>query len=282
MIENWAKSYSGSDLSGATAGVVFFYVIVAGTLQSVDVFTDAAQSGAAEFAVFLNGVDTGETVTIPNAAKIGTTGGLSIAVAKGDEIKLNLVSGNVSAPVTMNLAIDDGVTAGGGGASAAVVTWATITGAPTQNGNVYTKTEGDSFSNTTFVSNQSIADEGEISFFINPATTSKGIGLSYAGNAGGGMFTADHIILFGGGNNTSSWELGTQRATGLPGAGNSENKLLTIQVFRDDENVRKIRLLVDGVFQYLFPTFPTDDPLFVDTFIYTIGATMGAIKIKNN
>jgi hypothetical protein len=77
----------------------------------VDVLTDAAVSGAnAVFSLSKNGVNVpAAAVTINVASKIGSVTGLDVALVKGDEIVLNLASGAVSSPVTLNLVIDDGI-----------------------------------------------------------------------------------------------------------------------------------------------------------------------------
>ncbi len=119
-IQDLTKIYEGTDLSGATSGVVYLPVVRAGTLSKIDVLTDAAASGNAVFELTRNGAAINNIaqnaplqITIPAGSKIGSASGLTLALAVGDEIVLNLVSGGVSAPVTLNLAVDDGI--GGGG-----------------------------------------------------------------------------------------------------------------------------------------------------------------------
>lgn len=114
MIQNLTKLYEGGDLSGAISNVIYLPVTFACTLSAVDVLTDAAQTGDAVFEVRLNGaVITGlDALTIPDGQKIGTVSGLSISLIKGDEIILNLLSGSVSSPVTLNLTVDDGISGG--------------------------------------------------------------------------------------------------------------------------------------------------------------------------
>ncbi len=113
--QDLTRIYSGADLSGATTGVIYLPVVRASTLENASVRSDAAQTGAAVFEVRKNGVIISglSALTIAAGAKIGTVAGLSIALVDGDEITLNLVSGAVSAPVTLNLGVDDGIAAGG-------------------------------------------------------------------------------------------------------------------------------------------------------------------------
>lgn len=103
------KIYEGADLSGATNGVVYLPILRSGTLEAADVFAGAASAGAAVFEVRKNNVVVPGlgALTIPNGAKIGSVTGLSIALLKGDEIVLNLVSGSVSAPITLNLIVNE-------------------------------------------------------------------------------------------------------------------------------------------------------------------------------
>ncbi|HEX8248962.1 MAG TPA: hypothetical protein VF599_12365 [Pyrinomonadaceae bacterium] len=114
MINQLTLVYTGGSLSGATSGVIYVPIMKDGTLKAVDVKTDENVVGAnAVFALYKNGVEiSGAGVTINIGSKIGTTTGLNVALVKGDEIVLNLVSGGVSSPVTLNLDVDDGETAG--------------------------------------------------------------------------------------------------------------------------------------------------------------------------
>ena len=134
--QDLTRLYNGSDLSGATNGVIYLPVVRDSTLEKVSVRTDAAQVGAAVFEVRKNGAVISElsAVTIANGAKIGTVSGLSIALADGDEITLNLLSGNVSAPVTLSLATDDGLSSGGtgGGNDYELVCWTKLANAKTE------------------------------------------------------------------------------------------------------------------------------------------------------
>lgn len=114
MINSLTKLYEGNDVSGATPNVVYLPIVKNGTIVSIDVKTDLNVSGAdAVFSVSKNGaVISGLSPTIAVGAKIGSLTGLTIAVAKGDEIILNLVSGAVSTPITLNVESDDGVSGG--------------------------------------------------------------------------------------------------------------------------------------------------------------------------
>lgn len=116
MLQDLTTIYDGDDLSGATAGVIYLPILRDSTLQGVDALTDAEQTGDAVFEVRRNGVVmTGlDDLTIADGDKIGTISGLNVDLTKGDEIVLNLVSGSVSAPLTLNLTVDDGQAGGGG------------------------------------------------------------------------------------------------------------------------------------------------------------------------
>jgi hypothetical protein len=111
MTNDLTKIYDGADLSGAAPGIVYLPIVRAGTLTAVKVGSDAAQTGAAVFEVRRNGAVIAGlgALTIADAAKSGTINGLNVALADGDEIVLNLLSGNVSAPVTLNLVTGDGI-----------------------------------------------------------------------------------------------------------------------------------------------------------------------------
>ena len=107
--------YEGANLAGAQAGVSFIPIVRPGVLNAVEVRhkRGTVQSGAAVFNVFLNGAEIpGAGVTIANGAESGDAGGLTVNLIDGDEIVLNLVSGNVAAPITLNLTVDDGETGG--------------------------------------------------------------------------------------------------------------------------------------------------------------------------
>jgi len=117
MQQDLTKIYEGANLAGATNGVVFLPIVRAAALTAVKVATDEAQTGAAVFEVLRNGVIIAGLgmLTIANGAKSGMVAGLNVALEDSDEIVLNLLSGNVSAPVTLNLVVDDGQTGGAGG-----------------------------------------------------------------------------------------------------------------------------------------------------------------------
>ena len=108
------KIYDGADLSGAVSGVIYLPVVRNSTLEKVSARSDAAQAGAAVFEVRKNNVVIAglSGLTIPGGAKVGAVSGLSVALADGDEITLNLLSGDVSAPVTLNLTVEDGQSGG--------------------------------------------------------------------------------------------------------------------------------------------------------------------------
>ena len=110
MLQDLTKIYEGVDLGTTKAGVIYLPIVRAATLRAVSVQTDTAQSGAAVFSFFLNGVEIEEAeVTIPNAERIGTATGLNVALAASDEITINLESGSVSSPITFNAVTDDGI-----------------------------------------------------------------------------------------------------------------------------------------------------------------------------
>ncbi|HEX8248977.1 MAG TPA: hypothetical protein VF599_12440 [Pyrinomonadaceae bacterium] len=122
MINELTKLYEGRNLSGAKSGVIYLPILKNGTLKAVDVMTDESVSGAnAIFNLHLNGVEiAGAGVTVNAGSRIGSITGLDVELTKGDEILLNLVSGSISSPITLNLSVDDGETAGGAGA------WTTV------------------------------------------------------------------------------------------------------------------------------------------------------------
>ncbi len=106
MNQNLTKLYEGANASGATPNLIYVPILDARTLTQIKVKTDENVSGAdAVFELKLNGaVITGaEAITITSGTKIGTVGSLSIALVEGDELVLNLLSGSVSSPVTLNL-----------------------------------------------------------------------------------------------------------------------------------------------------------------------------------
>lgn len=106
MIQLLAKLYEGGNLSGATTNVIYVPIIDSRTLTAIKVKTDEnVISANAVFELRLNGVviSGAEAVTISVGNKIGTVSGLSVALAEGDELVLNLLSGGVSAPVSLFL-----------------------------------------------------------------------------------------------------------------------------------------------------------------------------------
>jgi hypothetical protein len=106
MNQNLTKLYEGANLSGATPGVIYVPVLDSRSLTQIKVKTDENVSGAdAVFELTLNDdVITGaEAITITVGNKIGTIGSLAVALVEGDELILNLLSGAVSSPVTLNL-----------------------------------------------------------------------------------------------------------------------------------------------------------------------------------
>lgn len=117
MIQDLTKLYEGADLEGETEGVIYLPILLDCNLQGVDVKTDeGVADDDAVFALFKNGVEmSGIVPTVVVGTKIDSITGLDIDLVKGDEIVLNLVSGNISAPVTLNLVVDDGVEVGGDG-----------------------------------------------------------------------------------------------------------------------------------------------------------------------
>ncbi|HEY0049953.1 MAG TPA: hypothetical protein VGB68_11735 [Pyrinomonadaceae bacterium] len=119
MINSLTLIYTGGNLSGATSGVIYVPIMKDETIVSLDVKADENVSGAnAVFNLFLNGVEIEDLApTINIGSDIVTISDLEIEIEKGDELVLNLVSGSVSSPVTLNLDVDDGNS--GGIASAA-------------------------------------------------------------------------------------------------------------------------------------------------------------------
>jgi hypothetical protein len=118
MNQNLTKLYEGAPLSGATANVIYIPILFDCELNGVDVLTDENVSGAnAVFSLKKNGVTIGGAGVVVNVGqKIGSVVGLDVALTKGDEIILNLASGAVSSPVTLNLVVSDGVAAPADGA----------------------------------------------------------------------------------------------------------------------------------------------------------------------
>lgn len=114
MIHSLTKIYEGANLNGATSGVVYLPILKAGTLKRLDVKTDEAVAVAnAVFSLSLNGVViAGLSPTIATGAKIGAVENLNVALARGDELVLNLVSGAVSSPIAFNVDVDDGAASG--------------------------------------------------------------------------------------------------------------------------------------------------------------------------
>lgn len=112
MLQDLTKLYEGHDLAVSKNRVLYLPIVRPSTLLSIKVKTDEAQIGDAVFAVLLNDIELEDYVTITNGTKSGTLGELDIELADGDEFVLNLVSGNVSAPVTLSLTVDDGIAAG--------------------------------------------------------------------------------------------------------------------------------------------------------------------------
>jgi len=122
MQENLTKIYEGADLSGAVNKVIYLPILNGATLTGLDVLTDEAVSGDVSFSLSLNGTELGgedlaldeaDEIVIADGTKIVSLTGLEIELVKGDEITLNLLSGAVSSPLTLNLATDDGQSSGG-------------------------------------------------------------------------------------------------------------------------------------------------------------------------
>lgn len=109
--------YEGANLSGATSGITFTPIVRDGTLTEIEIAhrRGVTQVGAAVFEVRKNNVVIAglAAVTVADSAENVEISGLNIALADGDEIKLNLLSGNVQTPITFNLAVDDGESSGG-------------------------------------------------------------------------------------------------------------------------------------------------------------------------
>ena len=117
MIENLTKIYDGADLTGANPNVIYLPILADSTLKGIDILTDEATTGDAVFALKKNGaaIIGASAITISSGNKIGSISGLTIAIVKGDEITLDMLSGSVSIPLTLNLVVDDGAASGGGG-----------------------------------------------------------------------------------------------------------------------------------------------------------------------
>ena len=112
MIQNLTKLYEGANLSGAIPNVIYIPILFDCDLKGVDVLTDAAVSGAnAVFSLSKNGVIVPAAAAQINVgSKIDSVTGLDLVLFKGDEIVLNLASGAISSPVTLNLRVDDLIT----------------------------------------------------------------------------------------------------------------------------------------------------------------------------
>lgn len=106
------KIYEGSNLSGSVSGVIYLPIMRDTTLKAVKIKADEDVSGAnAVFGIDKNGVELGAAaVTITVGNEIGTTSGLNTALAEGDELILNLVSGAINAPLALTLIVDYGTT----------------------------------------------------------------------------------------------------------------------------------------------------------------------------
>lgn len=117
------KLYEGANLAGATENVIYLPIVRAATLNAVKLKTKTAQTGAAVFELYKNGVlVTGADVTIANGSETGQTTGLNVQLADGDEITLKLASGNVAAPLALTLVVDDGQSVGGSTADVQIFT----------------------------------------------------------------------------------------------------------------------------------------------------------------
>lgn len=100
------KLYEGEDLTVAVDGVIYVPVLDARTLTGVKVKTDENVTGVdAVFRLRLNGVEVSgaDAITIDTGQKIGSVSGLSEPLVEGDELLLDLLSGSVSAPLTLYL-----------------------------------------------------------------------------------------------------------------------------------------------------------------------------------
>ncbi len=105
--------YNGADLTGAANFPVFIDVPFAGTLKALDIKTDLAVSGDVVFELYINGIlAPSANATITTGNKTASISGLNITLTKFDEITLKRVSGSVSAPLTLNLTVDDGISGG--------------------------------------------------------------------------------------------------------------------------------------------------------------------------
>lgn len=265
------KIYDGADLSGATNGVVYLPVLRAAILKGVDVLTDAAQTGDAVFSLTLNGaVQAGAGVTILSGAKIGSIAGLNIVLAKGDEIVLNLASGNVSAPITLNLDVDDGQSSGGGGSDFAPVTFTAKTGL-SESGNLLTKTAGTAHGNAGAYSDESIADEGVLRVIYGATGVNRYVGLSQIN--GGYMFSdIRYCWKFNDAGQAVPMESGTDfgSAVTIPAQGD----IFTIDVIRTELNARKVVYKKNGAALYVSSVAPTSD-LHAHLSMYENGAVIG-------
>lgn len=116
MLHDLTKLYEGEDLAVSKTGVLYLPIVRAGTLKEISISTIEAQVGDAIFTVLHNGNEIQE-LTILDGETVARILGLDAALADGDEFILNLNSGDVFAPVTLNLVVDDGQTGGSGGGS---------------------------------------------------------------------------------------------------------------------------------------------------------------------
>ncbi len=123
-------------LSATETAAVAFHVRVAGTIAAVYLDTEAVNAtGASVFDVNLEGTsiwaaDQTQRVKFVTSAVTGSVTGLAVAVTAGQFISVDVDAlnggtlGSASAPVTVTIVIDDGVSSGGTGTR---TTYATTT-----------------------------------------------------------------------------------------------------------------------------------------------------------
>lgn len=107
---------SPGDLQNPSAGVLYFPILSPGELTEIKIkaFAHTPEHNAASFRLNKNGVEVAALTLAAGDLLEGLTG-LAVALAPGDEITLDFVSGRVSTPLTLELAIDDGEAETGGG-----------------------------------------------------------------------------------------------------------------------------------------------------------------------
>jgi hypothetical protein len=111
MIQNLTKLFEGEPLSGVNSGVVYVPILFDCTLIGIDILTDQNVTGDVVFSVAKNSILVeGSTLTVSNGTRIESSGVLDVDLVKGDEVVLNMLSGSLNSPITLNLVVDDGET----------------------------------------------------------------------------------------------------------------------------------------------------------------------------